>query len=194
MTTRSRIQGLRRIAIVFTGLAALVGLVRPPFVPAQAADTTAWMTVRPGGDAACGFGDPFEFWVREGDASEFVLFLQGGGACFSHATCDPDRDLQFDPVIDTADHAQRSSGIFDTARPESPLVGRTFLFVPYCTGDFHLGDRRVTYPPPEGSGLEAVTVNHWGARNLEAVLNYVKRRPARPSSIFVVGASLPPRQ
>ena len=52
-----------------------------------------WEEVVPGGDCQCSDGSAFSFWVREADPAKVVVFLQGGGACFSAETCDPENDL-----------------------------------------------------------------------------------------------------
>lgn len=150
----------------------------------------AWSTVTPGGETSCGFDDPFEFWVREGPhPTELLLYLQGGGACWTHRTCHPDLGLQFDAAITAADHEQRRDGMFDASNPDNPFRRATVVFIPYCTGDFHLGARRVTYEVPQGSDLGPVTVNHVGYRNVTAVLDHLAARPVAPSRITVVGAS-----
>jgi hypothetical protein len=145
--------------------------------------------VSPGGETGCGLGDPFEFWVREGRADEWLIFLQGGGACWTYATCGPGQSMEFDAAVTVADHDQRRSGIFDRANPDNPFRRATAVFVPYCTGDFHLGARRVTYQAPPGSDPRSVTVNHGGYANVTAALDYLKTRPVSPDRITVVGAS-----
>ena len=57
-----------------------------PFVAAQ---DRSWMTVAPGGDTACGYGSEFRFHFRPGapDTTGLVIDFQGGGACWSAATC-----------------------------------------------------------------------------------------------------------
>lgn len=161
-------------------------------VPEQEEPTalpTAWRTVTPGGDTGCALGEPFEFWVREGRPTEWLLFLQGGGACWTYDTCHPGDHMEFDATISADDLRQRREGIFDRSNPDNPFREASVVFVPYCTGDFHLGARRVTYEPPRGSDLAPVTVDHAGYANVTAVLDYLEARPVVPDRITVVGAS-----
>ena len=166
-------------------LAALIVIAWPG--SAQAGD--GWQVVAPGGNTGCGLDTPFEFWVREGDPSQVLVFLQGGGGCWDHETCHPQRMALFDAMIDSTDHRQRRDGIFDRRDPANPFRDYSVLFVPYCTGDFHLGARRVTYEAPPGSDVGSVTVQHAGYRNMTAVLDHLAGGPVAPSRIVVVGAS-----
>ena len=144
-----------------------------------------WTAVRPGGETGCAFGEPFEFWVREADPSRVMVFLQGGGACWSAASCAPGPRQAFDAAIDSADFAQRRDGIFDAHAAANPFRGYTTVFVPYCTGDAHLGTRTVRYPADTG----VVTVRHRGFYNAESVLAWLAARRRAPATVVVVGAS-----
>ncbi|MEZ5250734.1 MAG: pectin acetylesterase-family hydrolase [Ilumatobacteraceae bacterium] len=75
--------------------------------------------------------------VREADPERVLLFFQGGGACFSAETCAFDADLP-------ADHRRRrrpvrATGVFGLDDERNPFRDHS-VFVPYCTGDVHLGD------------------------------------------------------
>lgn len=143
-----------------------------------------WTRIEAAAPAGCAFDAPFEFWVREGDASRLLVFLQGGGACWDLETCDPARAIRFDSRIDSADHVQRREGVFDTTVARNPFREFTAVFVPYCTGDFHLGARQVRY-----GGADGVVVKHTGWHNLQAVLEYLSTRAVAPDLIVVSGAS-----
>ena len=53
----------------------------------------AWRQVLAGDDCVCSDGSDYSYWVREGDPSKVMLFFDGGGACFSAETCDPNGSL-----------------------------------------------------------------------------------------------------
>ena len=48
-----------------------------------------WQSIAPGGDTSCSDGSAYRFYVKEGDPNKVVLYMQGGGACWNRATCDP---------------------------------------------------------------------------------------------------------
>jgi hypothetical protein len=54
-------------------------------------------------------------------------------------------------------------------QPENPFLDYNIVFVPYCTGDFHLGDRVVTWNV-DGGGR--ATMRFKGAANARAALNW----------------------
>ena len=156
---------------------------RPPSSP------PAWEQVVPGGDCQCADGSEFSFWVRQADPTKVVLYFQGGGACFSPESCaftggtyKPTTGLQDDPT--------GGAGVLDLADPRNPLAGYSFVFVPYCTGDVHIGDTTNVYSPE-------LTVQHKGAVNAAAAVrlpghHVPRRRAGRRHSARAPGASRAP--
>ncbi len=114
--------------------------------------TAAWEKVAPGGDCECADGSEFAFWERRDDPTKVVFFLDGGGACFDAETCSftglgtAGGEADYDWSIYGEDPA-REGGIFDLARADNPFRDHSFVFVPSCTGDAHLGDVTRKYSP-----------------------------------------------
>ena len=90
--------------------------------------------------------------------------LQGGGACFSAETCGPGSET-FTRNLAIGE-APDFGGIFDETNPENPLAGHSIVYVPYCTGDVHLGDRVTEYS-------DTVTIDHNGFPNARKGLDTV---------------------
>ena len=153
--------------------------------PCAMAAQAAWNIVAPGGLTRCAFDTPFEFWVREGDPARVFLYLQGGGACWNLDSCDPRRSIAFDASIDSTDYGQRRDGIFDQSDKSNPFREHTAIFVPYCTGDLHLGTRTTTYAASDSSGA-SVTVRHAGYYNVRSVMDYVASRRVAPRTVTVL--------
>ena len=139
-----------------------------PALTMPLADGTAgaagWEQIVPGGDCQCSDGSEFSFWVREANPEKVVLFLQGGGACFSAETCAPERDLYHTHVDRRPEPAE--GGIFDFADERNPFADYSVVYVPYCTGDVHLGDTTTEYAP-------GLTVHHKGYVNGTAALDHL---------------------
>jgi len=173
---------LRRVAL-------LAGLCLTPAAVSCQAATAVWRAVAPGGRTRCAFDTPFEFWVRAGDAARVFIYLQGGGACWSLDSCAPGKDIAFDSAIDSSDYRQRRDGIFDRNDPTNPFRDHTAIFVPYCTGDLHLGTRTMRYGAVQGDSAHGVTVHHDGFHNVTAVLDYLTTERAVPRLVTIVGAS-----
>jgi hypothetical protein len=64
----------------------------------------------------------------------------------------------------------------------------TVVFVPYCTGDVHGGDRVTTYPSPL-PGAPAITWHHVGRANVAAFLSRLAPTFPEPAKVVVAGAS-----
>ena len=140
-----------------------------------------WEEHVPGGDCQCADGSEFSFWSREGDPEKVVLFFQGGGACFTAEMCSF-TDGTYTVQADGSQVTLGSAGVFDAANEANPFRDYSFVFVPYCTGDIHLGDAVHDY----GGGL---TVDHKGYVNASAGLDYVVENFPDASEVFVTGSS-----
>ena len=104
-----------------------------------------WEKVVPGGDCECADGSEFAFWERRADPTKVVFYLDGGGACFDATTCvftglsAGGEEATYDWSIYGEDPAQEG-GIFDFDQADNPFADYSFIYVPLCTGDRHLGD------------------------------------------------------
>ena len=158
------------------------------FDDASQADETGasagWEKVVPGGDCECADGSDFAFWERRADPTKVVLFLDGGGTCTNAADCaftglDTGGEAAYDWSIYGEDPATEG-GIFDFARPDNPFADYSFIYVPSCTGDAHLGDVTREYSPE-------LTVEHNGFVNGTAALSYLAEHYPDADEVVVVG-------
>ena len=106
--------------------------------------------------------------TRPADPSKVVFFLEGGGACFTPESCafTDEPTTLYDWNIGADDDPARMSGIFDLANAENPFADYSFVYVPYCTGDVHLGDSAHEYSAD-------LTVEHRGWVNGNAAVSYL---------------------
>jgi len=161
----------------------------PGEAPAPAAG--GWRRVEPGGATGCADGSPYAFFVREGDPKRLLVHLQGGGACWSARTCDPAGRPTYDFSVAARDDPNAGSrGILALEDPRNPFRGWTAVFVPYCSGDVHLGDARRRYPLVAGAAAAPrfVEVEHRGLANAGAALAWAVAH-AEPERVFVAGES-----
>jgi Pectinacetylesterase len=143
---------------------------------------SAWEKVVPGGDCACADGSEFNVWVREADPTKVVLFLEGGGACFDATTCAFADSSPCDWNISPDDDPALMSGIFDFSNSENPFADHSFVYVPYCTGDVHLGNLTRDYAPD-------LTVEHVGFVNGLTGLGLLADSFQSAEDVVVVGES-----
>ena len=135
-------------------------------------------------DCACSDGSEFQIYERPGDPERVMFYFEGGGACFSLATCDPNGDPTYSTAIDpdTADRLGERGGLFDQTNAENPLAGHSVVYVPYCTGDVFLGNATTEYS-------DEVTIEHRGAANTAAAIEYLVANYPDAQQLVVTGAS-----
>jgi hypothetical protein len=151
--------------------------------PATEAPATepVWESVPGSAECLCSDASPWNFWVRVADPTKVVLFFQGGGACFSAETCDP-ASGSYKANVGPGDDPTNAGGVFDFANPANPFTDWSFVFVPYCTGDVHIGDNTQSYG-------EDLTVEHNGFVNGSFALEHLVERFPDAAEIFVTGSS-----
>ncbi len=81
---------------------------------------------------------------------DLLLFFQGGGACWDAVSCAAQvqnlTPWQFDPFgAWGADGGPVNVGVFDRFDPGNPLRNHNYVYVPYCTGDGHIGSKISDY-------------------------------------------------
>ncbi len=171
-----------------------------PFGLPSAADLPAdqFSFLKPGGDTVCALGTDYGFAVRPGDPTKVVVEFEGGGACWNQATCNRPGSAGdgavYKDIVTGADYTGGTQvGIRDHGNDANPLKGWTHVVVPYCSADVHWGDSEQTFDAPSGAPPGAPpgarTVQHRGAKNTAAVLEYVYSQFQAPERVFVTGCS-----
>lgn len=145
----------------------------PLTVPEERLETWVWFPVE---GAICGDGSPTGIAVNLTARSGNVLvFAEGGGTCWDPDTCFgaegfPATVATLGPldqgVFERHWAPRLRTGIFDRGDATNPLRDYNWVYLPYCTGDGHLGRRTATY---DVDG-EARVVHHEGRRNFLAAL------------------------
>ena len=107
-----------------------------------------WLPVE---GARCGRGSPTGMAINPG-GDRLLIYMSFGGACSTAEECAPDCDPQSQRCalhLDGFDGTTfkdtlglfRAGSIFDREDRGNPYRDHSFAFIPYCTGDFHSGDR-----------------------------------------------------
>jgi len=174
------------------GILACLCLVAPALardVP-RVEDMTfqSWNWVEPGGRTTCSDGSPYRFFARPGASDKLLVYFNGGGACWSGETCDPQAKGDYAVYVRTIGSKFNQpgyDGIFDQTRDDNPLRHWSMVVVTYCTGDVHLGARRLAYQV----GDRLFRIEHKGAVNARAVLDWTFRNFRKPKNVLVTGSS-----
>jgi Pectinacetylesterase len=182
--------GLLALLLVLVAVAATVagcGGGNDGGVAAAAPTNRKWTKVAPGGDCKCADGSEFAFWERRADPTRVVFFLDGGGACYDAETCaftglGRPGEAAYDWSIYGEDPASED-GIFNFARADNPFLDYSFIYVPACTGDAHLGDVTRKY-------TAELTVEHKGFVNGTAALSHLAENYPDADQVVVVGKNV----
>lgn len=170
----------RVVAAAFTIAGAGLFVLGAGIVAAE----NGWLPFSVDAETECADGSEVDFLERRADPEKVVLYFEGGGACFSAETCafEGDKKTYVSSSTQTPESLALRGGIFDWANTENPLADHSFVYVPYCTGDGHLGTATHQYP----SGL---SVEHKGFLNASAALDYLVKTYPDASDLFVTGPS-----
>ncbi|MCX4160914.1 MULTISPECIES: pectin acetylesterase-family hydrolase [Paraburkholderia] len=161
--------------------------------------------------ANCGNGTPLRFYVNRAQSDNMLLMMEPGGACWDYGTCtqtatgaeaglggfNPD-GIPHNYMNGTANESLLSaflSPLMTRMDLEHILVGEpavetqnwTQVFIPYCSGDIHMGSAVRNYTSPTGDWR----VQHFnGLKNTQAVTQWlVDHGLGKPSRLMVYGTS-----
>jgi hypothetical protein len=122
----------------------------------------------------CLRGAPFRSFTRSGTREELLIYLQGGGACWSELC------IAFEEAGDSIPAA----GILDPNLAANPVADWNLGYVPYCDGSLFVGDAEVD---EDGDG--EIDRTHRGLANLSAALEAIHAEFPDPPQIVLSGIS-----
>jgi len=159
--------------IVDQGLNIYLGSAAPSEVTDNG-DGTRTYHFDPDDGPICLGGAPFSAMTRSGEGDGLILFLQGGGACWSTLCQAFYEVLGLVPPV----------GILNTELPVNPVADWDVGYVSYCDGSLFAGDVDID---DDGDGV--IDRYHRGLHNLSVSLEAFKTEFPNPSRILLVGSS-----
>ncbi len=161
-----------------------------------------WETVELPG-TVCGNGSQYRFFVHDTGSPNVLFLMEGGGACWDYEGCSGRLG-----ILGVANRNGIPADYMDGLVPQyvSPLVngkdpglpgrsstdlvtqGWNVVYLPYCTGDVHVGNKTVTYTDPTGQEPPLVW-NHAGYNNTLAAANYTKQKFPNVQKLVITGYS-----
>lgn len=135
-------------------------------------------------ESSCANGTPAGLAVSIGTTKRVFLYLEGGGACWSEATCfgaNPTAVRTTTGVSASDVPGMGGNTPFNRQDTNNPFREYSFVYVPYCTGDVHAGDAERTYG--------AHSMKHFGRRNVEAFLHRLVPTFADAERVVLSGSS-----
>jgi len=159
--------------------------------------------------ARCGNGSPYKIFVNlSPNTRNIQIFMEPGGVCFNYEQCAGKTAWgAFNPegVPDNyttlLSYTDGKLNVSTTGALESPIYQRiplttnqrlkmqdwTTIYMPYCSGDVHLGDNSKVYTSADG---QATRVQHYsGVQNVMATLGWARTNLPRPAQVFLHGQS-----
>lgn len=154
------------------GIDRYVGAITP-IEESRRGDSITY-TFDPAEGPVCMRGAPYRTSVRETDSDDLVIFLQGGGACWSG----------FCLAVVGAPSGIPGIDILDADLAENPVRDWDAIYLPYCDGSFFAGDAAHD-DDINGNGRR----EHRGLANLTGALEVAKAHFAAPRRILLAGSS-----
>jgi len=149
--------------------------------------TSGWTKVSLPGPCVDGTGASTFIMVRRGSTSNLMIHFEYGGACADYSTCQSylsgGKVITLNPSYTSLSYSN-TGGIFANSNSKNPFRNWTWVFVPFGTGDIHIGNRAVKYT----SGLSSKTVYHAGYLNAIVALRWAKAQKTW-SKVAVTGSS-----
>lgn len=156
-----------------------------------------WHTVDLGADTVSGDGSSYAMYVRRGASPNLIIHFSGGGACWDGETASRPitplrvlrgytRDLRAYYFASlTQLFPAGLTGLANRRDKKNAFRDWTFVFVPYTTGDMHIGDAANNYI----HNGRTYTVHHNGQANVAAALEWVFANVPAPGKVMVSGES-----
>ena len=159
--------------------------------------------------ARCGNGTPYKIFVNlSPNTRNIQIFMEPGGVCFNYEQCAgktawgaSNPEGVPDNYTSLLSYTNGKLNVSATGALESPIYQRiplttnqrlkmqdwTTIYMPYCSGDVHLGDNSKVYTSADG---KATRVQHYsGVQNVMATLGWARTNLPRPAQVFLHGQS-----
>lgn len=151
--------------------------------------------------ASCGNGSPYRVFVnRTPFTTKTVVMFEGGGACWAKGNCLGEGGLLSASNPNGVPKNYLSSLTMAAFGLVTPFTARlhpfnniqtqswNIIYVPYCTGDVHTGNKIAVYPDAKPD-QPALTYYHRGARNAEALAHWMAKNMRQPEHLLLTGFS-----
>ena len=151
----------------------------------------AWNKVRMNDNCKC--SDQSDFWIysKKGNSDNLIVHFSGGGACWDDKSCTNPIGYTsingfYFPNIFEWTFKGFVKGAMENQDDRNPFKDWNIVFIPYCSGDLHIGNQSNEYIDPEGNTLEVV---HNGKTNVLSAINWIKENFHQPQKVLISGES-----
>lgn len=148
--------------------------------------TPGTWTFVPFADSSCADGSPTGIGINPGTSKRLVIYMEGGGACWDANTCYG--SLKLAANLDGWDETKFQARMKTTAKSHldrtaanNPFKDASYVYIPYCTGDIHTGDKEQMY--------DGKVAKHVGRRNVAAFLKRIAPTFKDADRVVLTGSS-----
>ncbi len=159
--------------LIEQGIARFLGLYTP--MTSETIDGVTTYTFGAGDGPLCQDGTEYEVKSFDQGSENLVIFMQGGGACWS-ALCASFENVDDGPYV--------QAGILDPNLPDNPVRDWNQVFIPYCDGGLHSSDAESDY---DNDGIAERPQR--GLHNMSAALDLAVMNFPNPARIVLTGQS-----
>ena len=156
-----------------------------------------WHTIAMSGNTLCSDGSAYEIYMKKGSSENLIVYFAGGGACWDSYTAS--KPISLLSIFDGSSKNLKSfyfpklqwfypiamGGIGDCKDSKNAFKDWNIVFIPYCTGDMHIGNTTRTYVFKG----RRIVIHHNGRNNSLAALDWVFENLKNPGKIIVAGES-----
>ena len=128
----------------------------------------------------CLRGRPYRTTVRDTESEDLLIFLQGGGACWSDFCL---------AVTSAPAGIATGANLLDADLEANPYADFDIVYLPYCDGSLFAGDRDVPEDDPAKIAKGHDTRRYRGLANLSAALTMSYKHFPRPRRVVLAGSS-----
>ncbi len=123
---------------------------------------------------------PYSFHYKRGTVNKLLMYYQGGGACWSGTSCWTIGTMKAE--TGSGDNPELAGTGYASMNIDNEFADWHVVFVSYCSGDVHWGDRVTTYSP---GGL----TYHRGFHHARLAEKWAREHFVDPDEVFVTGSS-----
>lgn len=180
------------LLIAFFWLKIKYGTEITEFQAFKQTEAYKWNKVYLGDSCQCSDGSDYWIYTKKGNSKNLILHFQGGGACWDDASCtsplilNPKTGFYFSKINEWMFKALFSHGILENNLDINPFKDWNIVFIPYCTGDLHIGNTENTYTDEDGNMKR---VKHYGKINVTKALEWVESNFNHFEKILISGES-----
>jgi hypothetical protein len=153
--------------------------------------------------AVCGNGSQYKFYYADNGSPNLVFYFEGGGACWDYDTCSGRAGVLgaanpngiadnymagFEPRYVAPILNGNDPGLPLRSRTDLVTKGWNAVYLPYCTGDVHVGNNTAVYADPTGA-QPPITWHHNGYNNTMGAIAFAHQQFPSVQKLLVSGFS-----